>query len=354
MKINFYLRLLVFTLLGFLNTQWASAQDVTIRANNGACVAAVKKSGTTTDTFFNLGGFATWQHEQLNMVLTVADGTDLTPNGQLDNPANNLFAAEDGVHMQIAKGQASGANVCYATVSLPKGYRFTGYAIKFSRPANVDKGDGTAFNSSGTSYFGETDSSFGDWVATSAYKSIARNSTDSIKREESTANPMGNVLYFKLQGPNDYRALIQLEEARFYFTAEENFTPMTPAGTITTPVSATKVEFPTSKVDFGTIKNNRYNGTWRISYESANVSDIKANLLLYEAESITDGEDIDGISGKVVDFNTGSQYTITSEGGYFKLGKGAASTEEQVYFIETPTTVEICTLIRITLLRSCH
>ena len=83
MKINFYLRLLVFTLLGFLNTQWASAQDVTIRANNGACVAAVKKSGTTTDTFFNLGGFATWQHEQLNMVLTVADGTDLTPNGTL-------------------------------------------------------------------------------------------------------------------------------------------------------------------------------------------------------------------------------------------------------------------------------
>ena len=341
MKINFYLRLLVFTLLGFLNTQWASAQDVTIRANNGACVAAVKKSGTTTDTFFNLGGFATWQHEQLNMVLTVADGTDLTPNGQLDNPANNLFAAEDGVHMQIAKGQASGANVCYATVSLPRGYRFTGYAIKFSRPANVDKGDGTAFNSSGTSYFGETDSSFGDWVATSAYKSIARNSVDSIKRDESTALPMGNVLYFKLQGPSGSRALIQLEEARFFFTAEENFTPMTPAGTITTPVSATKVEFPTSKVDFGTIKNNRYNGTWRISYESANVSDIKANLLLYEAESITDGEDIDGISGKVVDFNTGSQYTITSEGGYFKLGKGAASTEEQVYFIETPTTVEI-------------
>ena len=340
MKINFYLRLLVFTLLGFLNTQWASAQDVTIRANNGACVAAVKNGGTT-DTFFNLGGFATWQHEQLNMVLTVSDGTVLTPNGQLDNPANNLFKASDGVRMQIAKGQASGANVCYATVSLPSGYRFTGYAIKFSRPANVNKGDSDNFNSSGTSYFGETDRSFGDWMATTTYKSIALNGLDSIKRDESAALPMGNVLYFKLQGPDNRRALVQLEEARFFFTAEENFTPMTPAGTITTPVSATKVEFPTSKVDFGTIKNNRYNGTWRISYESANVSDIKANLLLYEAESITDGEDIDGISGKVVDFKTGSQYTITSEGGYFKLGKGAASTEEQVYFIETPTTVEI-------------
>ena len=109
MKIKFYLRLLVFTLLGLVNAQWASAQDVTIRANNGACVAAVKNGGTT-DTFFNLGGFATWQHEQLNMVLTVSDGTVLTPNGQLDNPANNLFKASDGVRMQIAKGQASGAS----------------------------------------------------------------------------------------------------------------------------------------------------------------------------------------------------------------------------------------------------
>ena len=316
------------------------AQDVTIRANNGACVAAVKNGGTT-DTFFNLGGFATWQHEQLNMVLTVSDGTVLTPNGQLDNPANNLFKASDGVRMQIAKGQASGANVCYATVSLPSGYRFTGYAIKFSRPANVNKGDGDDFNSTGTSYFGETDRSFGDWMATTTYKSIALNGLDSIKRDESAALPMGNVLYFKLQGPDNRRALVQLEEARFFFTAEENFTPMTPASEISTPVSATEVPFPTSKVDFGTIKNNSYNGTNRISYESANVNDISAKFLLYEAESIKDGQDIDEIDGKVVDFKSGSQYTITSAGGYFKLGKGASSTEEQVYFIETPTTVEI-------------
>ena len=311
------------------------AQDVTIRANNGACVAAVKNGGTT-DTFFNLGGFATWQHEQLNMVLTVSDGTDLTPNGQLDNPANNLFKASDGEHMQIAHGAASGANVCYVTLSLPSGYRFTGYVIEFTKPTGV----GNNFNGSNQqSTFGETNSTFATYATQATIASGG--AQQSIQREESTANPMSNVLYFKLENPTNSRALIQLQNAKFYFTAEDNFSPVTPASEISTPVSATKVPYPTSKVDFGTIANRQYNGAWRVSYESANVTDINANFLLYESESTKSGTDIDGGSGLVVDFKTGNQYTITSAGGYFKLGKGASSTEEQVYFIETPTTVEI-------------
>ena len=324
--------LLLLLVVGVTNTL---AQDVTIRANNGACVAAVKNGGAT-DTFFGLGGFATWQHEQLNMVLTVSDGTALTPNGQLDNPANNLFKSSDGVHMQIAKGAGGDATVCYASVSLPSGYRFTGYVIEFTKPSGI----GNSFNGANQqSTFGETNSSFANFTtqATIATGGAAQ----TIQREESAANPMGNVLYFKLQNPTNSRALIQLQNAKFYFTAEDNFTPMTPASEITTPVSATKVPYPTSKVDFGTIANRNYNGAWRISYSSANVNDINANFVLYEKESIKDGTDIDGITGKVVDFKTGSQYTITSAGGYFKLGKGATSTEEQVYFIETPTTVEI-------------
>ena len=335
MKKKIYLLTVVFTFLGLVSTQWASAQDVTIRANNGACVAAVKNGGVT-DTFFNLGGFATWQHEQLNMVLTVSDGTALTPSGQLDNPANNLFKASDGEHMQIAHGAANNANVCYATVSLPSGYRFTEYLIEFTKPSGI----GNNFNGSGqSSTFGETNSTFATYSTQASITTGGAMQT--LHRAESDANPMGNVLYFKLQNPTSSRALIQLVTAKFYFTAEENFSPVTPASEITTPVSATLVPYPTSKVDFGTIQNRNYNGAWRVSYESANVTDINANFLLYEAESTKDGSDIDGISGQVVDFKSGSEYSITSAGGYFKLGKGASSTEEQVYYIETPTTVEI-------------
>ena len=148
MNIKFYLRLIVFTLLGLVNAQWAAAQNVTIKATNGSTIAAVK-SGSTTDTFFGCGGFATWQHEQLSMVLTTSDGTGLTQNLQLENPANNLFTS--GNFMQIAKGQAKeytddygvhhdAANVCYVSLSLPKGYRFTGYTIVFRR--NINLGDG--------------------------------------------------------------------------------------------------------------------------------------------------------------------------------------------------------------------
>lgn len=326
----------IFFLAAFATS--VQAQDVTIRANNGALVAAVKDYGTE-DSFFSAGGYATWQHEQLNMVLTTSDNRNLTPNGQLDNPANDIFKAADGVHMQLAHGRASDANVCYVSISLPSGYRFTGYEIKFSKPNQLTKGSLTFNGSNATSTFGETNQSFGTYVTSAA--AARGGQAQTIKREESAAQPMGNVLYFKMENPSDSRALIQLDEATFFFTAEDNFSPVTPASEISTPVSATEVPFPTSKVDFGTIKNNSYNGTNRISYESANVNDISAKFLLYEAESTTTGTDIDDISGQVVDFKSGSQYTITSAGGYFKLGKGASSTEEQVYYIETPTTVEI-------------
>ena len=364
--------LLLLLVAGVTNTL---AQDVTIRGNNGSCVAAVKNGGKG-DTFFRCGGFATWQHEQLSMVLTTSDGTTLTPNGQLDNPANNLFVspedADGKTKMRIAKGQFRGdddndpANVCYISISLPKGYRFTSYNIEFSRPADVKIGT-TEPNYYGTSYdvylnptyahteenagysrtdavrFGQTGNNF--TYISSKYKDIAPGGANqTISANEKTDGQMGNVLYFKLEAaPNtatNIRSMIQLESARFFFTSEENFSPATPASEITTPVSAVKIPFPTSKVDFGNITSNNYQGIDRISYSSASVKDLEGNFMLYEAESTTTGTDIDNISGKIVDYKVGNQYTITSAGGYFKLGSGNANTE-QVYFLEVPSSVEI-------------
>ena len=339
------IRMAVMFLLGILLAPLSlQAQNVTIRANNGSTVAAIKQ-GTgqgVTDTFFGAGGFATWQHEQLSMVLTTSDGTALTPNGQLDNPANNLFSDTNG-HMQIGKGQSSATNICYATVSLPKGYRFTGYSIKFSKSTET-KGSGTgaiSFNSSVTGRFGETGSDFSTYTTQADVTNTGGAKT--ITRTEMTEGDMGNVLYFKLMNTTNsnqnQRVLITLESAEFFFTAEENYSPVTPAGEITSPVSAVDVPFPTSRVDFGTIENRPYviNGVTynRVSYSSANVSDLAANFKLYEAESVTDGTDLDNVPGKVVDYKAG---TISSEDGYFKLGR---EDREQIYFIESPTTVTI-------------
>ena len=356
------LQITVLTLLGLVNSQWAAAQNVTIKATNGSTIAAVKNGGAT-DTFFGAGGFATWQHEQLSMVLTTSDGTALTPNQQLDNPANNLFTS--GNHMQIAKGQADGANVCYVSLSLPKGYRFTGYNIVFSK-SNETKGSGNgaiSFDSPVTSRFGETGSDFSSYTI---YDDVTNGGgTGEISRHEMSEGEMGNVLYFKLinttednSGYWDWgwvstannRALITLESAEFFFTAEENYSPVTPAGTIDSPVSAVDIPFSTSKVDYGNVQNRKYtiNGIdyWRMSYSSADVSDLEANFVLYEGDvkdkdgnvtytTLKDGADIDGTTGKVVEYKSGS---ISSAGGYFKLGN---ADREQIYYIETPTYVTL-------------
>lgn len=378
MRMRNITKLLMLFVLCLVGMQ-GNAQNVTLRGDNGSLIPAVKNGGTG-DTFFRCNGCATWQHEQLCMVLTSSDGKVLTPNGQLDNPANNLFKSSDGKLLQIAHGQYVGngdytstaddapSNVCFLSLSLPSGYRFTSYTITFSRPADVYIGttqprNGTSYGvylnptsyhsasngrlamvprtyqsegdgyGTGVTTFGETGRDFATYK-TSA--SIAPGGTvQTIERAENEANPMGNVLYFKLDLPTHVRTMIQIESAEFYFTSEDNYAPLTPAGVISSPVSAVDVPFSTSKVDFGPIQKRNYQGIDRVSYSSANVTDLEANFVLYEKESIKDGTDIDDISGKVVEYKSGS---ISSVGGYFKFD---SPSKEQIYYIETPTYVKL-------------
>ena len=72
-----------------------------------------------------------------------------------------------------------------------------------------------------------------------------------------------------------------------------------------------------------------------MSYSSANVSDLEANFYLYEAESVESGSGFDGVSGNIIKYQSG---TISSEGGYFKLGR---ENQEQIYYLETPNYVEL-------------
>lgn len=350
--------MLALFIMGVVNT---FAQDVTIRSNNGSMIPAVKNGGSD-DTFFKCGGCATWQHEQLSMVLTASDGTVLTQNGQLDNPANNLFESNSGNYIQIGKGQYRGngnytstgdnapSNITFVSLSLPKGYRFTGYNIKFSK-SNESKyykdlngrTSNESFQSDITVQFGETGSDFNSYITSNTVTSNGGAVT--ISRQVNDNNKMGNVLYFKLQAANNptnsqNRALITLESAQIFFTAEENYAPVTPASSANN-VSAVDIPFYTSKVDYGQITRQNYNNRTRISYSSANVTDLEANFTLYEAESIKDDTHFDGTKGKVVEYKTGS---ISTNGAYFKVGGVKDADEkdkEQVYFIESPTYVEL-------------
>ena len=113
------LTLFVLCLIGYQ----VKAQNVTVRPSTGSMIAAVKDGGQT-DTYFRRNGFATWRHNQLCLTMTTSDGKTKTPNGQLANPANDIYGDVNANELQVAKGALG--MTCYLNFALPKGYRFTG------------------------------------------------------------------------------------------------------------------------------------------------------------------------------------------------------------------------------------
>lgn len=309
----------------------AAAQNVTIRPNNGSMIAATK-SGGNADTFYGWGAFATWRHNQLDLIMTTADSDEgkLTENGQLENPANNIYGNTATNEMQLGRGNSID---CWMTIALPKGYRFTGYTIVFSRNIRYF-GTGGESATNGTATFGETSGDGNFTFKEGYYKQSAYNANaakQTITRTSMTDSDMGNVLYFKLTNTNG-RAFITLHSIELRYTTTASETPVEASSVFNR--SAVDIPFSTSKVDYGSITNRNYNNTTRLSYNSGNVSDLEAEMVLYEAESVTEGMGIDKTVGKVVDYREG---TISNEGDYFKLGRSTG--DEQVYFLETPTYI---------------
>ena len=346
------------------------AQNVTIRPDNGSMLCNKKTGGG--DTFFNWGGFSTWKHEQLSLTMTTGDSDNnlnqgnnggilnpLTSSGQLANPANDIFASADGKNLQIGKGRSSNANNIrqgmdtYLTISLPKGYRFTGYTIKFHR---ISKPDGDLGNDpvnewTGSIEFGETNNSFAYRSTTSSntgtYRgNIAQGSTTqyTITRTSQTANDMDNLLYFKLSNGRQYtdntgRAFIQLDHVELFFTAEANYTPLIPAPNANGR-SAVDISFLTSKLDYGTISPQTDGGDERLGY-GGTVYELNGKLAFYEDGSVTADQNngFDGTVGKMVDYTKSG--SISTEGDYFKLdaskhGHLTETGDTAIYYIEAP------------------
>ncbi|MBR1620687.1 MAG: hypothetical protein IJ669_01035 [Prevotella sp.] len=315
-----------FTLVDCIPLQ---AQEVTIHAGNGSLLPAVKDGGIT-DVFYDLNGFATWKHNQLTLTMTTADSDkgNLTEYGQLANPANNIFKGEND---KLVIGRGSSMD-CYVAICLPKGYRFTGYTITFSRNANIDGG------ASGQATFGETDENFAygsrPQQGGMSYSPTAPKYT--ISRTSMSENDMDNTLYFKLTNNQEARAFITLDYVELQFTAEADYTPFSPATTVNNR-TAVDIPFSTSKVDYGEISRQKYSNSTRMSYSSAHVQDLEAYLTLYEEESVEKRtNDFDGTYGNMVKYSDNG--TIRNYGDYFKLGREDG---EQIYYLETPTYVTL-------------
>ena len=314
---------LLFLLCLYGHTQ---AQNVTISPKTGKLMAALTEDH---EVGFQNGWSSLWRHDQLPLSLTVADYPDLTPSGELKRPAGNI--AIENNKLVLLGGMTRNL---YMEVSLPKGYRITGYTLVMKNNLNGKTVRGMKLGKV-TKKMYETNKDFDLGSAKTTSEQIGEYNEETkeytIKRTSMTKDDMGNQLYFCLdkRNANAYFG-VTIKHFELHFTAEGDFTEhVAPVlvSDIQSPVSYYEMPFTTSKLDIGPIKPNSKNGSKTYySYNYKNVADLTANMIIYQQDAINakkEAADVAAskhISAFVMDNKT-----------HFGLGN-------DTYFVETPTT----------------
>lgn len=133
------------------------AQNVTISPTSGSLVSG-NMSGN--DTGYALGLSSLWQHEQLSLTMTASDRDGLTEGGEISKPGSVIGVRDFGTEGKPNKMLTiiGGHRPSFLVVSLPKGYRITGYRLtlinnlvdKDVRPAGVNAQGYNRVNYNGT------------------------------------------------------------------------------------------------------------------------------------------------------------------------------------------------------------
>ena len=314
---------LLFLLCLYGHTQ---AQNVTISPKTGKLMAALTEDH---EVGFQNGWSSLWRHDQLPLSLTVADYPDLTPSGELKRPAGNI--AIENNELVLLGGMTRNL---YMEVSLPKGYRITGYTLVMKNNLNGKTVRGMKLGKV-TKKMYETNKDFDLGSPKTVSEQIGEYNEETkeytIKRTSMTKDDMGNQLYFCLdkRNANAYFG-VTIKYFELHFTAEGDFTEhVAPVSVndIQSPVSYYEMPFTTSKLDIGPIKPNSKNGSKTYySYNYKNVADLTANMIIYQQDAVNakkEAADVAAskhISAFVMDNKT-----------HFGLGN-------DTYFVETPTT----------------
>lgn len=106
------------------------AQNVTISPASGKLVAGLTSGN---EIGFSSGWNSLWRHNQLPLTLTVSDASDLTEGGQLKAPAGDIILDTSQNLYAIGSGSQVSAHI---NISLPKGFRFTGYRMVWVNNCN--------------------------------------------------------------------------------------------------------------------------------------------------------------------------------------------------------------------------
>lgn len=328
-----YFRFVVFALFGLMSTQWVSAQSVTVEPTTGNLIAALTSG---QEVGFINGSSAMWRHEQLPLTFTVADDGTLTEGGEISNPAGDMR-----VHNGYLVVHGGVSNDLYCVLSLPKGYRFTGYKMVLMNNLYGETVAGQV-RRGGNKVMYETDRTFN----TSSYNARGCYNKDQsqyqmgttsntneyvLERHSLTDTDMSNQLYFRLTHTNTQQFFaVSIKSFEVYFTAEGNFSTDIQPADVGTARSVVMSPFKTSKIDIGEMKRETktvdgVTSTF-FAYNYNNVRDLDGYTYLYQSDAITDGVAVEGTEAKHI-------YSVKVDGkNQYAFGEGT-------YYVESPTTI---------------
>lgn len=312
------------------------AQNVFISPETGHLIAAVTYEN---ETGFENGFSALWRHSQLGLNMAVSDDADLTKGGEIANPAGNLNTYNG--KLTITGGTSKD---CYIVVSLPKGYRFTGYSITLDNNINnhTFASDFTTRGVKKTFY--ETGSSFDN----TNYKAKTDEMPESddtkaytMSRQAANKTDMGNRLYFRLcrsANVNDRYYGVSIRSFEVQFSADAAFDQPLNSLPFSTAKGVAASPFMVGKLELGAIKPNSKNGKTYISYDYRNVDDLEANNLLYQASAVKGGKAADGNAANKTITCTINKDGLAKSQAWFALAK-SSSEDDNTYYVETPVTL---------------
>ena len=319
---------MVLTLLLVAFCMPVGAQNVTISPSSGKLVAGLTYDG---EIGFQNGWSSLWRHNQLPLTLTVSDKNLITESGVLKDPAGDIIL-DTSQNLYVLMSGSPLTTELHVGISLPKGYRFTGYRIVLLNNVNGKPIGGiTVDNRSKTFY--ETGSDFN----ISNYKMKTDNmpaQNDSkeyvIERTSKTETDMGNNLYFRLHHTNAGFYGVTMKSCELYFTAEGAFdckvAPGSPSEIVSEGRNMVGAAFPTSKLDLGEIKPHTKNGHTFYSYDFQAVKELTAQNWLYQEDAVTAEKKLPTTAG------SGSiQALKNGDNLYYALGNNT-------YYIEIPTS----------------
>ena len=313
------------------------AQNVTISPNTGSLVAALTYQ---QEVGFENGWSAMWRHEQLPLTLTVADDNQLTEGGEIANPAGNISVYND--KLVIVGGLSSDS---YFMVSLPKGYRITGYRLVFLNNLNYRwvnempiAGDNPDSRYGGTlrdvtKMVYETASDYDTSKPKATLSAPMPGDRDAdgtieyiIERTSLTPSDMGNQLYFRMTHDKNSFYAATIKSFEIWFTAEGTFSAEVAPEAAGPTTSCVTSPFKTSKIDIGEVTRRTKNGRTYYAYDYHNVKDLVAYNYLYQEEAVADGVPTDIAEEKnILPVKVGDDY--------------AYALKNDVYFVETPIEI---------------